>query len=90
MPSIQIEKVTSYLGECQPQFPKQVQKLMEKFFLGGKDRAYVTAIETYAKEAHHLTVPVNVWLIPYPTGHNAVVASVNELSLAASWGRDMG
>ena len=69
---------------CEEKFPKQVPRVMDKVYLGGTDRAYTSAIETYAKEAHHHTVPVNVWLIPYPTGHKAVFASLNELSLAAS------
>ena len=47
--------------------------------LGGKDQDYINAIEAYAKAAHHLTVPVNAWLILCP-----VLASPNELSLAAS------
>ena len=64
MPPKQIDQVTSYLGEYEEKFPRQVQKVIEKVYLSGKDRAYVSAIEDYAKEAHHRTVPVNVWLIP--------------------------
>ena len=84
MSQSQIEKVNSYLSRHEPEFEAKTREALGRVQLGGKDKDYVSAIKTHAQAAHKLITPVNVWLTPYPNGHKAVLASPNELSLAAS------
>ena len=86
-PSTQIEQVTSYLKTYEATFPQNAQDTLDKVHLGGCDREYVSAVKTYALSAHKLLTPVSIWMIPYPTGHTAVFASPNKLSLVStdSW-----
>ena len=48
------------------------------------DKEYVSAVETCAQSARKLLTPVNIWTIPYPTGHAAVFAPPNKLNLVAT------
>ena len=82
MPQSQIDKVNSYLSRYASEFETKAREALGRGQLGGKDKDYVNAMETYALAAHKLVTPVNVWMIPYPNGHKAVLASPNELSLA--------
>ena len=82
MPPSQIEKVNSHLSKYEKEFESNAREALGKVNLGGKDKDYVNAVETYAQSAHKLVTPVNVWMIPYPNGHKAVLVSPNELSLA--------
>ena len=84
MPPSQIEMVTTYLKTYEKDFAENAQKALSKLHLGGRDKEYVSAVETYAQSAHKLLTPVNIWMIPYPTGHAAVFASPNKLSLVAA------
>ena len=82
MPQSQIDKVNSYLSRYKPEFETKAREALGRVQLGGKDKDYVNAIETSAQAAHKLITLVNVWMILYPNGHKAVLASPNELSLA--------
>ena len=80
MPPSQIEKVNSYLSKYEKEFESKTRETLGRVHLGGKDKDYVNAVETYAQGAHKLVTPVNVWMIPYPKRHKAVLVSPNELS----------
>ena len=84
MPQSQIEKIKGHLSTYEATFPQQAQDVLGKVRLGGSDRDYVSSVKTYALEAHKLLTPVNMWMIPYPTGHAAVFASPTKLSLAST------
>ena len=84
MPPSQIEQVTTYLKTYEADFARNAQTALSKIQLGGRDKESVSAVETYAQSAHKLLTPVNIWMIPYPTGHAAVFASSNKLSLVAT------
>ena len=86
MPPSQMEQVTSYLKLYEKDFAENAQKALSKGHLGGKDKDYINAVESYAQSAYKLLTPVNVWMIPFPNGHNAILASPNRLSLALSAG----
>ena len=74
MPQSQIAKVTAYLDQYEPEFEEKARRSLGR----------INTLEAYAQAARKLATPVNVWLIPYPNGHKAVLATPNELSLAAS------
>ena len=80
MPASQIEMVTTYLKTYEKDFAENAQRALSKLHLGGRDKEYVSAVETYAQSAHKLLTPENSWMIPYPTGHAAGFASPNTLS----------
>ena len=82
MPPSQIEKVNSYLSKYEKEFESKAREALGRVHLEGKDKDCVNAVETYAQAAHKLVTHVNVWIIPYPNGHKAVLASPNELSIA--------
>ena len=84
MPSTQIEQVGKYLTTYEATCPQNAQDTLDKVQLGGRDREYVSTVKSYALSAHRLLTPVNVWMIPYPTGHAAVFASPNKLSLMST------
>ena len=84
MPSTQIKQVGKYLTTYEATFPQNAQDTLDKVQLGGRDRECVSAVKTYALSAHKLLTPVNIWMIPYPTGHAAVFASPNKLSLVST------
>ena len=84
MPQSQIEKIRSHLNTYEATFPQQAQDTLDKVRLGGSDKDYVSSVKTYALSAHKLLTPVNIWMIPYPTGHAAVFASPNKLSLVSA------
>ena len=79
MPSTQIEKIRKFLDKYEAFFPEKAQEVLDQVRLGGSDRDYVGAVETYALAAHNLVTPVNIWRIPYPRGHTAVFASPTRL-----------
>ena len=84
MPPTQVDQVKGYLREYEALFPDKAQEILNKIQLGGSDRDYVSAVKEYALAAHNLVTPVNIWRIPYPTGHAAVFASPTRLSLVAA------
>ena len=69
MQGSQIEQVTTYLKTYEATFADSAQETLAKVQLGGRDKEYVSAVKTYAMSAHKLLTPVNIWMIPYPTGH---------------------
>ena len=79
-----VEQVTTYLKTYEATFAQNAQDALAKVQLGGCDKEYVSAVKTYALSAHKLLTPVNIWMIPYPTGHAAVFASPNKLSLVSA------
>ena len=84
IPSTQTEQVGKYLTTYEATFPQNAQDTLDKVQLGGRDKEYVSAVKTYALSAHRLLTPVNIWMIPYPTGHAAVFVSPSKLSLLSS------
>ena len=82
--STQIEMIRKYLTTNEASFPDEAQTALNKVQLGGRDKEYVSAVKTYALSAHKLLTSVNIWVIPYPSGHAAVFASPNKLSLASA------
>ena len=82
--STQIEQIRKHLTTYEATFPQEAQDTLDKVQLGGHDEEYVSAVKTYALSAHKLLTPVNIWMIPYPTGHAAVFASPNKLSLVST------
>ena len=84
MPPTQVEQVRGYLREYEVSFPDKAQEVLNKVQLGGSDRDYLASVKEYALAAHNLVTPVNIWRIPYPTGHAAVFASPTKLSLVAN------
>ena len=84
MPSTQIEGSRKYLTTYEAGVPDEAQTALNKVQLGGRDKENVSAVKTYALSAHKLLTPVNIWVIPYPSGHAAVFASPNKLSLVSS------
>ena len=84
MPSSQIGMVTTYLENYEKDFIDNAKKTLGAVHLGGRDKEYVSAVETYTQSAHKLLTPVNIWMIPYPTGHAAMFASPTKLSLVAT------
>ena len=84
MPPTHIEQVTTYLKTYEATFAQNAQDTLAKVQLGGRDKENVSAVKTYALSAHKLLTPVNIWMILYPTGHAAVFASPNKLSLVSA------
>ena len=84
MPQSQIEKIKGHLEAYEATFPQHAQATLDKAKLGGSDRDYVSSVKTYALAAHKRLTPVNIWMIPYPTGHAAVFASLTKLSLVST------
>ena len=84
MPPSQIELIRKHLTTYEATFPQEAQDTLDKVQLGGRDKEYVRAVKTYALSAHKLLTPVNIWVIPYPTGNAAVFASPNKLSLVST------
>ena len=84
MPSTQIETIRKYINTYEASFPDEAQTTLNKVQLGGRDKEYVSAVKTYALSAHKLLTPVNIWVIPYSSGHAAVFASPNKLSLVST------
>ena len=84
MPPSQIEMVTTYVKTYEADFAENAQRALSKLHLGGRDKEYVSAVETYAQSAHKLLTPVNTWMIPYPTGLAAMFASTHEYRITSS------
>ena len=84
MPPSQIELIRKHLTTHEATFPQEAQDTLDKVQFGGCDKECVSAVKTYALSAHKLLTPVNIWAIPHPTGHAAVFASPNKLSLVST------
>ena len=78
-PPSQIEQVTTYLKTYEKDFAENAKHALSKLHLGGRDKEYVSVVETYAQSAHKLLTPVSIWMILYPTGHTAHTAVLGKI-----------
>ena len=73
----QMEAALKLNAEMLPTWPSEVQRVMSKHQpIPPTGMFYAQSVEEYAMAAHKLEVPVNPWLLPYPTRHQGGLAAL--------------